>query len=132
MKMYKGIIKKVPTEKHFEDYSNGKIEIFDVKLKDTIITMQGENGEFEVLPFRLSYMDVDKNGNEKYTYDDESDIYIKSYKQTPILYASGKEMRILLQLDEYSPVKLICSENVKDERTFLNVECVQNQHMGLE
>lgn len=131
MKMYKGIIKKVPTEKHFEDYENGLIEMSDIRLAQTVVKFQGENGEFEALPIKLSYQDVDENGNEKYTYDSEADVYIKAYKQTPILYATGKEMRILIELGEFNPVKLMVSENEREDKVFLNVECVQNQHMGL-
>lgn len=131
MRMYKGIIKKVPTAKQFEDYNNGKIEIADVRLVDTIVELDGENGKFEALPFRLSYQDLNENGCEKYTYDSEADVYIKAYKQTPILYATGKEMRILIEMGEYAPVKLMASENEREDKVFLNVECVQNQHMGL-
>ncbi|WOO89479.1 hypothetical protein R2F61_07255 [Mollicutes bacterium LVI A0078] len=131
MKMYKGIIKKVPTAKQFEDYNNGEIEIADVRLVDTIVELDGKGGKFETLPFRLSYQDVDENGNEKYTYDSEAGVYVKAYKQTPILYATGKEMRILLELGEFNPVKLMVSENEREDKVFLNVECVQNQHMGL-
>lgn len=131
MRMYKGIIKKVPTEKHFEDYENGLIEMSDIRLAQTIVKFQGENGEFEALPFRLSYQDLDQNGCEKYTYDSDADAYLKAYKQTPILYATGKEMRILIELGEYSPVKLMVSETDRENKVFLNVECVQNQHMGL-
>lgn len=131
MKMYKGIIRKVPTEKHFEDYEKGLIEMSDIRLAQTVVKFQGENGEFEALPFRLSYQDVDENGNEKYTYDEQSDTYVKAYKTTPVLYATGKEMRILIELGEFNPVKLMVSENEREDKVFLNVECVQNQHMGL-
>lgn len=131
MKTYRGIIRKVPTEKHFEQYEKGLIEMTDIKLADTIVKFKGENGEFEALPFRLSYQDLDENGNEKYTYDNEANVYIKAYKKTPILYATGKEMRILIEMGEFAPVKLMASENEREDKTFLNVECVQNQHMGL-
>lgn len=131
MKTYKGIIKKVPTEKHFEDYENGLIEMSDIRLAQTVVKFQSENGEFEALPIKLSYQDVDENGNEKYTYDESSDCYIKSYKTTPVIYATGKEMRILIELGEYAPVKIIASENEREGKVFLNIECVQNQHMGL-
>ncbi len=132
MKILRGIIKKVPKEEHFDGHEKGIMELKDLTLADTIIKCNGENGEFEMLPIRLSYQDVDNNGNEKYTYDQASSAYIKNYRQTAIVYARGKEMRILVELGEYSPVKLVVSESIVDERTFYKVECVQNQHCGLE
>lgn len=132
MKIFKGIIKRVPKEEHFEAYEKGLIEISEVKLIDTLITCEGEKGEFEMLPIRLSYSDVDRNGNEKYTYNKEKETYLKAYKQTPILYARGKELRILIELGENSPVKVVVSETLRDDKTFYNIECVQSQHMGLE
>lgn len=132
MKIFKGIIKRVPSDEHFEAYEKGLIEISEVKLIDTIKKCDGEKGEFEILPIRLSYTEVDRNGNEKYTYNEEQDVYLKAYKQTPILYARGKEMRIIIELGEYSPVKVVVSETTKDDKVFYKIECVQNQHMGLE
>lgn len=132
MKIFKGIVKKVPKDEHFESHQKGIIDITEVKLFDTIIKCNGENGEFEMLPIRLSYQEVDNNGNEKFLYDDKSEAYIKSYKQTPVLYARGKEMRILIELGEYSPVKIIASESESDTGKFYKVECIQNQHCGLE
>ncbi|WOO86989.1 hypothetical protein RZE82_07700 [Mollicutes bacterium LVI A0039] len=132
MKIFKGIVKKVPKDEHFEGHEKGIIEMSELKLIDTLITCQGESGEFEMLPIRLSYQEVDNNGNEKYIYDEQADAYIKTYRQTPILYARGKEMRILIELGEYSPVKVVASETTTDEHTFYRIECVQNQHCGLE
>ncbi|WOO87014.1 hypothetical protein RZE82_07840 [Mollicutes bacterium LVI A0039] len=132
MKIYKGIIKKVPSEEHFKEYSEGNLDMSDLRLEDTIIRAKSDKGEFDILPIRLSYREVDKDGNEKYIYDEGADAYIKTYSQTPVLYAHGKEMRILCELGEYSPVKLVVTEEYKDDRTFLNIECVQNQHSGLE
>lgn len=132
MKIYKGIIKKVPKEEHFDEYHKGNLKISEVSLLDTIIKCQSEKGEFELLPIRLSYQEMDSNGNEKYTYDEKADTYLKSYRQTPILYASGKEMRILIELGEFCPVKVVVKESIKDDKSFLNIECIQNQHQGLE
>lgn len=132
MKIYKGIVKKVPSDEQFENHANGEMEISKLSLLDTVRTIETDEGSFESLPIRLSYQDQDQNGNEKYTYDVESNVYVKSYKQTPILYAQGKEMRILIELDEYCPVKVVVREAVKDEKTFYIIVCVQNQHMGLE
>lgn len=132
MKIFRGIIKRVPKEEHFEAYEKGIIEMNDIKLIDTIITCSGENGDFELLPIRLSYSETDKNGNEKYTYNEESEVYLKAYKQTPILYARGKEKRILIELGEFSPVKIVVSEQKTDDKVFYRVECVQSQHMGME
>ncbi len=132
MKIFRGIVKKVPTDEQFESYNKGIIELSDVKLIDTLKKCKGENNEYEMLPIRLSYQEVDRKGNEKYTYDSESDIYTKVYKQTPVLYAYGKEMRILIELGEYAPVKIVCSSHGTDEKVFYRIECIQNQHMGLE
>lgn len=132
MKIYKGIVKRVPKEEHFKAHEKGLIDMNDVKLIDTIINCSGENGEFEMLPIRLSYQELDSNGNEKFTFEEESGVYLKAYKQTPVLYARGKEMRILIELGEYSPVKIVVSEATKDEKVFYKVECIQNQHCGLE
>ncbi|MFV0499639.1 MAG: hypothetical protein ACK5NF_06385 [Bacilli bacterium] len=132
MKIYKGIIKKVPNEKHFEDYNNGKLKMKDVHLKDTIIKMQGENGEFDVLPIKLSYQELDSKGNEMFTFDTETEVYMKSFRQTPTLYATGKELRILCELGELTPVKLVVDEREQEDRIFLNITCIQNQRMGLE
>lgn len=132
MKIYKGIVKRVPKEEHFDAHEKGIMDISEVKLIDTVIKCQGEDREFEILPIRLSYQELDKNGNEKYTYDEEKDVYIKAYKQTPILYARGKEMRILVELGEFSPVKVAVTESHKDDKVFYQIECVQNQHCGLE
>ncbi len=132
MKIFKGIIKRVPKDEHFEAYDKGIIAMNEIKLIDTVIKCNGEKSEFEMLPIRLSYNEVDKNGNEKYTYNEEQDVYLKAYKQTPILYARGKEMRILIELGEFNPVKVVVSETVGEEKTFYKIECVQDQHTGLE
>lgn len=132
MKIFKGIVKKVPKDEHFEGYEKGILEISEVKLIDTLIECKSEKGNFEMLPIRLSYQELDVNGNEKYTYDDEADVYLKAYRQTPTLYARGKELRILIELGEYSPVKIVARENVEGDKVFYKIECVQNQHCGLE
>lgn len=132
MKIFKGIIKRVPKEEHFEAYKSGILQMNDVKLIDTIITCQGQKSEFNMLPLRLSYQEIDKMGNEKYTFDSEKQEYFKAYKQTPILYATGKEMRIILELGEFAPVKVVTREEEKDGHTFHVIECVQNQSCGLE
>lgn len=132
MKIFRGIVKKVPKDEHFEGYEKGILELSELSLIDTIIKCSSDKGEFEMLPIRLSYQEVDGNGNEKYTYDQDTDVYVKSYKQTPIMYARGKELRILIELGEYCPIKVVVNETMKDERIFYNIECVQNQHTGLE
>lgn len=132
MKIFRGIIKRVPKDEHFEAYDKGILAMTEVKLVDTIITCKGEKGDFEMLPIRLSYNDVDKNGNEKYTYNEEQDVYLKAYSQTPLLYARGKELRILIELGEFNPVKVVVSETHKEDKTFYKIECVQDQHLGLE
>lgn len=131
MKVYKGIIKKVPSEKQFEMYQNGECEIFDLKLLDTIIEKTVNDKNDMVLPIRLSYQDLDNNGNEKYVYDGSADVYIKAYRQTPILYATGKELRILVEYGEYAPVKIVVKEIEYNGKMINVVECVQNQHAGL-
>lgn len=129
--MYKGIIKKVPSEKQFEMHENGECEICDLKLFDTITEKTINNQSEMVLPIRLSYQDLDNNGNGKYVYDGSADVYIKAYRQTPILYATGKELRILVEYGEYAPVKIVVTEIEYDGKTINKIECVQNQHAGL-
>ncbi len=132
MKIFKGIVKKVPTDDHFKAYEQGLIEMSELKLIDTIRKYEGENGEFELLPIKLSYQEIDQNGNDKFIFDPDADVYIKSYKSTPTLYAKGKEMRILIELGEYTPVKIAVSEEIKEEKKYYRIVCIQNQHSGME
>lgn len=132
MKIYKGIIKKVPSEFHFEQYKQGNLDIANLQLLDTVIEKESENGTFQMLPIRLSYVELDRNGNEKYTFNPELDKYEKTYNSTPILYATGKEMRIIIEYGEYCPVKVVVQENTDEEKVFYKIVCVQNQHYGLE
>lgn len=132
MKIYKGIIKKVPKEEHFELYNKGQLDLKTLNLIDTIQEFTSEDGNFSSLPIRLSYVELDRNGNEKFTFNEQADQYEKTFAATPILYATGKEMRILVEYGEYCPVKVVVQENSEADRTFYKVVCVQNQHHGLE
>ncbi len=132
MKIYKGIVKKLPLDTQFEQFKNNEIKLSDLTLADTITVNESGENSFETLAIRLSYQELDKNGNEKYIFDENSQAYIRSYKQTPVLYASGKEMRILVELGEYAPVKIVTEQKQSGEFTYQAIVCVQNQHMGLE
>lgn len=132
MKIYKGIIKKLPTEEQIEKHQNGERKLYDVQLVETIESIKLEGKVQEVLPIRLSYQEMDSNGNEKYTFDVQTEIYMKSIRQTPVLHAVDKELRILLDLGEFTPVKVVVSELEEDGKVINKIECIQNQHCGLE
>ncbi len=133
MKIFKGITKKVPSEEHFKQFNDGTLDLAKLSLIDTIqVVTTSEGSEFQSLPIRLSYQEIDRNGNEKYIYDADAGVYTKSYKQTPILHARAKEMRILIELGEFCPVKVVCEEVLREDKVYYVIVCVQNQHMGLE
>lgn len=131
MKVLTGVIKKVLTDEQYELIKKDLIVYNDIKMIDTIKKVELENGEFfEYLPIKLSYQDQDHSGNQKYMFDEEKNEYVKSYHTTKVIRATGKEMRILLELNEYAPVKIVYSEISRDNNNYYNVVCVQNQATG--
>lgn len=131
MKVITGVIKKVITDEQYELIKQDLLNGNEIKLNETVRRIETDREEsYEYLPIRISYQDVDINGNEKYVYNEEKEEYIKSYVSSPILCATAKEMRILLELEEYSPVKIVYQEVLKNERKYFNIVCVQNQLSG--
>lgn len=131
MKVYQGIIKKVPTQIQFEQYAIGDLDLNTVNLIDTVQTYEKGERLIEYINIRLTFKELDNEGNEKYILNGETQEYEKVYKRTPILRAYGKEMRILLEIGEYAPVKIIANE-VETEGTYkqYNVICIQDQRTG--
>lgn len=132
IKVYKGIIKKVLKEEHYKEYEDRNIAISDIKLKNTIMSYEIEGACIEALPIKLFYQELDKNGNGRFTFDTEREVYTTAYTQTPILYAVEKEMRIILEYGELAPIKVVVEELVMDDNIVNQIICVQNQHAGLE
>ena len=52
------------------------------------------------------------------------------YEVSPVLNAYGKEMRILLDMDEYSPIKVAVEEYQSENFKTYKVLCIQNQLSG--
>ncbi len=132
MEIITGIINKVFTEDQFELVATGKIAREDIELQDTTRTYENNKGDIvEYLPIRISSKDVDKNGKDKYIFDEEKNEYQISYTTTQILNVYGKEMRIIKQLGEYAPVKVVIQKDKSNGRTYSKVVCVQDQTLGI-
>lgn len=119
--VYKGMIKIVPLEKHFQQYQENKINITDLKLQDT---MTRTKDGIEQLKFKISYLD----GNDKQL----GGVRIQNYATTGELVAYGKEARVIAELGKYAPVKVVCTRFENERYTQMKVECVQSQAMGME
>ncbi len=135
MKVYKGIIKKIPTQSQFEQYHNDEIKLKELNITDTVQKLITKEGiEIEYLNFKLSYKEVDKNGLEKYIYNQETKEYEKIYNSTSVISATGKEMRIILELGEFAPIKIIVNEKEYEgtSKIYYNALCVQNQKSGCQ
>jgi hypothetical protein len=129
LKIRSGVIKKVLTDEQYEMIKNEEILSSEIDLIDTVRTTEHEDGTIvQYLPFRVSFKEVDPKGNEKYIYNDESDEYVLSYKTSPILCAFSKEMRIILEMKEYTPIKVVVEEFSESKK--YKVLCVQNQLSG--
>lgn len=115
-KMYEGIIKKVPSDKNFEDYNKGKIDLSDITLKDTIISKRIEGNEIDVLPIRLAYSKIERI----------KDMDVKSYMQTPILYASGSQIKELVNMGEYHPVKIVASIELDEHKSIYKINDIED------
>ena len=137
MKVYKGILKKVMSEEHYGEIKAGTKNHEEIKIQDTvrINTNNKTNEEFKSLPFRLSYKDVDSEGNDMYLFNDEAQEFQNVYRMSPIIHAYGKEMRILLEMEEYTPIKVVVEEKqaIVEQTTITNYKaiCIQNQKSGL-
>ena len=69
---------------------------------------KNEDGEVvDYLPFKICYRDVDKHGKDKYIFNEEKNEYQPSYFYSPVIYAYGKELRILLELGIHAPIKVV-------------------------
>jgi len=131
IKIKTGIIQKVLTQEQFKDISEGKLKPQDINLLDTVKNKQLEDGTIvEYLPIKLSYKETDKNGNNKFVEDEKTGEKKLCYEASPTLNAYGKEMRILLDMDEYTPVKVAVQEFQNEDRNSYKVLCIQNQLSG--
>ncbi len=133
MKIISGIIKKVLNDEQYKKLINDELKIEDVNLADTVRKKINERGDvIEYLPFRLSFREVDNFGNDKFIFNEETGEYKKSFRVTPIIFAYGKEMRILLETEDFNPVKIAVDEYEDEKGTIYRALCVQNQLAGLK
>ncbi len=133
MKILSGIIKKVLNEEQYKDLIAKKITIEEIKLQDTVRTKTNESGEvIEYLPFRLSYREIDNYGNDKYIFNEDKQEYQKSFRVSPLIFAYGKEMRILLETEDFNPVKIVVEERLEGKDVLYKAVCIQNQLVGLK
>lgn len=130
MKVISGVIKKVISDEQYELITKGIIKNDEIGLDDTVIINQGELNSVEYLPIKLSYKEVDQKGQEKYTLDEETGEYKVLYKTSPILYAYGKELRILLTLKEYHPIKVCVKQETYNSKTRHKIVVIQDQTLG--
>lgn len=129
IKIYSGILRKVPTDEHFEQYKKNKLDLKKVKIKDTIREIE-KNGEIiQYIPIKITYSEIDEHGNEKFILNDDGD-FEKVFKYSPILYAYGKEMRILKSLNENHPIKLVVDEINLGEKIVYKIIAIQDQTQG--
>ncbi len=133
MKILSGIIKKVLNEEQYKDLIAKKLTIEEIKLQDTVRTKTNESGEIiEYLPFRLSYREIDNYGNDKYIFNEDKQEYQKSFRVSPLIFAYGKEMRILLDTEDFNPVKIVVEERLEGKDVMYKAVCIQNQLVGLK
>ncbi len=133
MKILSGIIKKVLNEEQYKDLIAKKLTIEEIKLQDTVRTKTNESGEIiEYLPFRLSYREIDNYGNDKYIFNEDKQEYQKSFRVSPLIFAYGKEMRILLETEDFNPVKIVVEERLEGKDVMYKAVCIQNQLVGLK
>ncbi len=132
LKIKSGVIKKVLTDEQFDLVMSKKIEGTEISLDETVREIVKEDGTVvEYLPFKISYKESDEKGNDKYIFNEEKKDYQLCYKISPTIRAYGKEMRILLEMKEYNPVKVVVREVNNEKGKFTNVVCVQNQLNGI-
>lgn len=127
-----GILNTVLTNQQYEDIKNGTIEPNDIQMQDTIREFVNKDNEVvEYLPFKISYKDTDKNGKDKYIFNEETKEFQPSYFYSPVIYAYGKELRILLELGAHAPVKIVYQEQWNDGNLYRTLICVQDQRCGM-
>ncbi|MFV0288925.1 MAG: hypothetical protein ACK5HR_05715 [Mycoplasmatales bacterium] len=129
-KIFSGILKKVPTEEMFEKSIKNEVDLKTITFEDTIrITNNDKKSEY--LLFRLSYQEATGTGQAKYILNEETQEFEKVYRMTPIIAAYNKELRIICELGEYHPVKIIAIEKEKNGKRFYDAICVQDQLKGV-
>ncbi len=129
-KIFSGVIKKVPTEEMFEKSLKNEINLKEVTLEQTIRKSNNE-AQSEYLLFRLSYQESTQDGQGKYVLNESTQEFEKVYRMTPIVSAYNKEMRIICELGEYHPVKIVAKEFEKNGKRFYDLVCVQDQLTGM-
>ncbi len=126
-----GILKPILKPEQYDALKEGNINFDEINLSDTIREFETKDEKkVEYLPFKISYKDVDYNGKEKYIYNEETQEFQVNYFTTPVIYAYGKEMRILLELGALSPVKIVYEETYQDKHLYRSAICIQNQRSG--
>lgn len=131
MKIYQGVIKKVPTSEQFELVNKNEINLQELTLHDTIRSIEKDDTKVsEVISFRVAYKEVDNSGKEKFIFNEKTGEYETIYKLSPIISAYGKELRIVLELGEYAPVKVVVTEKEAADSIYYNAVCIQDQRQG--
>ena len=126
-----GLVKSVLTEQQYEMIKNDVIKPSEIKIEDTIRHYVREDGEeVEYLPFKITYKDVDKNGRDKFVFNENNKEFEQNFFSSSTIYAYGKELRILLELGVMSPVKVVFKEQYRDDKLYRTVICIQNQRHG--
>lgn len=130
-KVFSGVLKKVPTDEMFEKSLKNELDLQEVDFKDTIRVSTGEN-QLEYLLFRLSFQESTREGQGKYVLNEETQEFEKVYRMTPVIAAYSKEMRIICELEEYHPVKVVVFEKQKNGKKQYDLICIQDQMVGLK
>lgn len=132
-KVFSGILKKVPTEEMFDKSLKNEINLNEITFEHTIRKTKPENEREskEYLLFRLSFQEATGDGKGKYILNEATQEFEKVYRLTPIVAAYGKEMRIICELGEYHPVKIVVYEKIKNERKYYDLICIQDQMIGI-
>lgn len=127
-----GILNTVLTTEQYDEIKRGELNPQYIQMHDTIREFVTKNNEVvEYLPFKISYKDTDRNGKDKYIFNEETKEFQPSYFYSPVIYAYGKELRILLELGVYAPVKIVYQEQWNDGNLYRTLVCVQDQRTGL-
>lgn len=128
-----GLVNTVLNASQYEKVKNNEMVGVEIPIEETVqIFTNDKNEQVEYLPFKISYKDVDSNGKERYIYNDEKKEFQQNYFYSPVIYAYGKEMRILLELGNHAPIKLVYQEQWKDGKLYRTAVCIQNQRMGIK
>lgn len=129
-KIFSGVIKKVPTEEMFEKSLKNELNLKEISLEQTIRKSNNE-AQTEYLLFRLSYQESTQDGQGKYILNEETQEFEKVYRMTPIISAYNKEMRIICELGEFHPIKVVAREIEKNGKRYYDLICVQDQLTGM-